>query len=45
MGKKLNPHAGMGFFSGYELELAGAGTALPDRFLPVAISNCGTVIP
>jgi hypothetical protein len=40
MGKNLNPHAGMGFLAGrVRVSRCGYGIALPDRFLPIAISN------
>jgi hypothetical protein len=40
MGKNVYPHTGMGFLSG-RVRVGGCGyvTTLPDRFLPVAISN------
>jgi hypothetical protein len=40
MGKNLNPHAGMGFLAG-RVRVSGCryGMALPDGFLPVAIST------
>jgi hypothetical protein len=40
MGKNSNPHAGMGFLR-VEVRVGGCGygTALPDGFLPVALSN------
>jgi hypothetical protein len=40
MGKDLNPHAGMGFLTGrVRVSGCGYGMALPDGFLPVAIST------
>jgi hypothetical protein len=40
MGKNLNSHVGMGFLAGrVRVGGCGYGTALPDGFLPVAISN------
>jgi hypothetical protein len=40
MGKNLNRHASMGFLVGrVRVSGCGYGTALPDGFLPVAISN------
>jgi hypothetical protein len=40
MGKNLNPHAGMSFLAGrVRVGRCGYGTALPDGFLPIAISG------
>jgi hypothetical protein len=40
MGKNSNPHAGMSFLRiGVRVGGCGYGTALPDGFLPVAIST------
>jgi hypothetical protein len=40
MGKNLNSHAGMGFLVGrVRVDGCGYGTALPDGFLPIAISR------
>jgi hypothetical protein len=40
MGKNLNPHAGMSFLAGrVRVSGCGYGMALPNRFLPVAISS------
>jgi hypothetical protein len=40
MGKNLNPHEGMGFLAGrVRVSGCGYGTALPDGFLPIAIST------
>jgi hypothetical protein len=42
MGKNLNPHAGMGFLVGrVRISGCGYGIALPDGFLPIAISTAG----
>jgi hypothetical protein len=40
IGKNLNSHAGMGFLAGrVRVGRCGYGTALPDGFVPVAISG------